>query len=55
MNTFKKGWFSENDDGWKGLVQSYEVDQILVHEKSDFQDILIFKAKKTGQDNKVCL
>ena len=48
MNTFKKGWFSENDDGWKGLVQSYEVDQILVHEKSDFQDILIFKAKKTG-------
>lgn len=48
MDTFKKGWFSENDDSWKGLVQSYEVEKVLAHEKSNYQDILIFKAKKAG-------
>lgn len=48
MDRFKKGWFSEKDEGWDGLVQSYEVEKVLAHEKSPFQDILVFKARKTG-------
>lgn len=48
MDRFKKGWFSEKDEGWDGLVQSYQVDEILAHEKSPYQDIVVFKARKTG-------
>ncbi|KAK8861004.1 hypothetical protein M9Y10_012696 [Tritrichomonas musculus] len=48
MNKFQKGWFSENDDAWKGLVQSYQVNEVLAHEKSNYQDILIFNGRKTG-------
>lgn len=48
MDRFKKGWFSEKDEGWDGLVQSYEVSEVLAHEKSPYQDILVFKARKTG-------
>lgn len=48
MNRFTNGWFTENDDGWKGISQSYEVDHIIAREKSQFQDILIFQAKRTG-------
>ena len=48
MNQFKNGWFTELSEAWPGLAQSYEVEKEILHEKSDYQDIVIFKAKKTG-------
>ncbi|KAH0789910.1 spermidine synthase [Histomonas meleagridis] len=48
MDLFKKGWFSEQSEGWPGLVQSYEVDNVIDHQKSKYQDVIVFKAKKTG-------
>eukprot|EP01080_Neovahlkampfia_damariscottae_P009025 gene9025-1123_t len=49
MNTFKKGWFTEYNDDWHGQSMSYEVEEVLFHEKSKFQDILIFKSKTYGR------
>ena len=37
-----KGWFTEMNDLWAGQAMSLEVDEILHHEKSQYQDILIF-------------
>jgi spermidine synthase len=48
MDTFKKGWFSEQSEGWPGLVQSYEVEEVLHTEKSKFQDIVVAKTKRCG-------
>ena len=44
MDEFKKGWFSEvSESEWPGQAQSLEVEEILHKEKSQFQEILIFK------------
>ena len=37
-----KGWFTEMNDLWAGQAMSLEVDEILHHEKSQYQDILVF-------------
>ena len=37
-----KGWFTEMNDLWAGQAMSLEVDEILHHEKSRYQDILVF-------------
>uniref|UniRef100_A0A915KXW6 Spermidine synthase n=1 Tax=Romanomermis culicivorax TaxID=13658 RepID=A0A915KXW6_ROMCU len=34
--------------GWKGQAFSLKVDQVLFHEKSDYQDVLIFKSESYG-------
>jgi len=59
MDSFKKGWFTElspvGDEenpisaleasvGWPGQAFSLEVDHILFHERSKFQDVLVFKS-----------
>ncbi|XP_050408527.1 spermidine synthase [Patella vulgata] len=41
-------WFREIDDGWKGYSVSLEIEEVLYHEKSDFQDILVFKSTTFG-------
>ena len=44
MDEFKSGWFSEVDETYlPGQAMSLEVEEILHKEKSQFQDILIFK------------
>eukprot|EP00659_Diplonema_papillatum_P012610 gene12610-19530_t len=40
-----KGWFSELSTMWPGQAQSLAVDEVLFHEKSEFQDVLVFKNK----------
>eukprot|EP01059_Diplonema_ambulator_P016959 TRINITY_DN28947_c0_g1_i1.p1 TRINITY_DN28947_c0_g1~~TRINITY_DN28947_c0_g1_i1.p1 ORF type:complete len:287 (+),score=100.57 TRINITY_DN28947_c0_g1_i1:49-909(+) len=40
-----KGWFSEMSPMWPGQAQSLEVEEVLWNEKSDFQDVLVFKNK----------
>ena len=39
MDAIHNGWFSEM---WSGQCFSLEVKEVLHHEKSKFQDILIF-------------
>ena len=49
MNIFKQGWYTEkSDEGFPGIAQSYEVEKEIVHEKSKFQDVEIFKTKRCG-------
>ena len=43
MNVVKDGWFSEIGPLWKGQAFSLEVDKVLFHEKSKYQDVQVFK------------
>ena len=38
-----EGWFMEKNFQWPGQAFSLEVEKILEHKKSNFQDILVFK------------
>lgn len=44
----KDGWFMEKGTLWPGQAMSLEVDEILHHSQSDFQDILLFRSKTYG-------
>lgn len=43
MDLLEKGWFTEVSELWPNQRASFKVEKILVHEKSKYQDILIFK------------
>jgi spermidine synthase len=48
MNALKEGWFSEISPpeiscGWAGQCLSLQAEEILFHEKSQFQDVLVFR------------
>ena len=43
MNIVKDGWFSDVGPLWKGQAFSLEVDKVLFHEKSKYQDVLVLK------------
>lgn len=48
VNIFN-GWYYEKDPFWPGQALGLELDgPVLFHEKSKYQDILIFKSKATG-------
>ncbi|KAK4877784.1 hypothetical protein RN001_010290 [Aquatica leii] len=49
MDQIKKGYFSEKNDLWPGQCFSLEVKEVLHHEKSDFQDIVVLKTKNHGR------
>lgn len=44
----KDGWFMEKGKLWPGQAMSLEVDIVLHHSKSPFQDVLVFKSKTYG-------
>jgi len=48
MNKLSNGWFSELGQLWPGQCMSLEVEEILFHEKSQYQDVLVFKSKTYG-------
>ena len=48
-----KGWFTEMNDMWPGQAMSLQVEEILHHEKSQYQDILVFKRCVEGRGGKV--
>jgi spermidine synthase len=48
MNKFQQSWFTEVSEGWPGIAQSLEVEHEIAQETSQYQDILVFKAKRTG-------
>ena len=43
MDTFFKGWYTAKHEFWPGQAESLEVEQLLHHEKSKYQDITIFQ------------
>ena len=46
--TIKDGWFREINDMWPGQAMTLKVNQILHHEKSKFQDVLLFESSDYG-------
>ncbi|ESO88834.1 hypothetical protein LOTGIDRAFT_218994 [Lottia gigantea] len=48
MDAIRKGWFSELSPLWPGQCLSLEIEEVLYHEKSKYQDILVFKSKTYG-------
>lgn len=49
MNKIVNGWFSEvSTTMWPGQAMSIEVEEVLFHEKSLYQDVLVFKSKTYG-------
>ena len=43
MDQIQSGWFSELNDLWAGQSLSLQVEKVLHHEKSKYQDILVFQ------------
>merc|ERR1712000_200349 len=46
--TIKDGWFREISDMWPGQAMTLKVEKVLHHEKSQYQDVLIFKSTDHG-------
>ena len=42
------GWFREISDMWPGQAMTLRVNQVLHHEKSKYQDVLIFESSDHG-------
>jgi len=43
MDAIHKGWFSELSSMWPGQGLSLEVEEILYHEKSKYQDVMVLQ------------
>jgi len=48
MEKIKDGWFIETGTLWPGQGLALQVEEVLFHGKSDFQDVLFFKSKTYG-------
>ncbi|QGA15236.1 hypothetical protein EYB26_002893 [Talaromyces marneffei] len=46
--TIKDGWFSETSDMWPGQAMTLKVKEVLHHEKSQYQDVLVFESTDYG-------
>ncbi|KAF2709901.1 spermine synthase [Pleomassaria siparia CBS 279.74] len=46
--TIKDGWFREISGMWPGQAMTLKVEQVLHHEKSKYQDVLIFRSTDYG-------
>ena len=42
-------WFHEKSDEFPGQAFSLEVEEVLFHQKSPYQDVLVFKSKTYGR------
>eukprot|EP00927_Polykrikos_kofoidii_P041656 TRINITY_DN35506_c0_g3_i1.p1 TRINITY_DN35506_c0_g3~~TRINITY_DN35506_c0_g3_i1.p1 ORF type:complete len:327 (-),score=57.32 TRINITY_DN35506_c0_g3_i1:141-1052(-) len=43
------GWFMEKNSQWPGQATSLQVKEVLLHEKSKFQDIMVFESTTWGK------
>jgi spermidine synthase len=51
VNLFKKGWYTEYDPQkleWKDACFSIEMEEVLYHKRSLYQDVLVFRSKTFG-------
>ncbi|KAF8468879.1 Spermidine/spermine synthase [Kalaharituber pfeilii] len=46
--TIKDGWFREISDMWPGQAMTLRVKKVLHHEKSKYQDVLVFESTDHG-------
>ncbi|KAL1960452.1 hypothetical protein VTO42DRAFT_7751 [Malbranchea cinnamomea] len=46
--TIKDGWFSEVSEMWPGQAMNLRVKEVLHHEKSKYQDVLVFESTDHG-------
>jgi len=46
--TIKDGWFREESEMWPGQAMALRVNKVLHHEKSKYQDVLIFESSNYG-------
>ncbi|MCJ1327539.1 putrescine aminopropyltransferase [Thelotrema lepadinum] len=46
--TIKDGWFREINEMWPGQAMTLKVKKVLHHEKSKYQDVLIFESTNHG-------
>jgi len=42
------GWFMEKNSQWPGQANSLEVKEVLLHEKTKYQDLMVFKSATWG-------
>ncbi|XP_043937138.1 spermidine synthase [Protopterus annectens] len=48
MDLIKDGWFTEKCALWPGQAMSLQVEEVLYHKRSRFQDVLVFRSKTYG-------
>ncbi|KAJ5938062.1 putrescine aminopropyltransferase [Penicillium verhagenii] len=48
-STIKDGWFSEQSGMWPGQAMNLKVKEVLHHEKSKYQDVLVFESTDYGR------
>ncbi|KAM0245878.1 hypothetical protein ACHAQJ_010409 [Trichoderma viride] len=48
VQSAKNGWFREISNMWPGQAMTLKVEKVLHHEKSKYQDVLIFKSTDYG-------
>ena len=48
MDLISDGWFRERGALWPGQAMSLQVEKVLYHKRSDFQDVLVFQSTTYG-------
>ena len=48
LTDIRDGWFGEISNMWPGQPMTLKVNQVLHHEKSKYQDVLIFESSDHG-------
>jgi spermidine synthase len=48
LSLIADGWFREISDQWPGQAMTLKVNQVLHHEKSKYQDVLVFESSDHG-------
>lgn len=49
MDAVHKGWFSELSTMWPGQCLSLQVDEVLCHDRSKYQDVMVLQTKSHGR------
>jgi len=49
MDAVHEGWFSELSTMWPGQCLSLEVDKVLCHDKSKYQDVMVLQTYALSQ------
>lgn len=47
--SFENGWFLEKNSQWKGQCTGLEVKQVLLEEKTKYQDLIVFESTTWGK------
>jgi len=43
------GWFMEKNSQWPGQANSLKVEEVLLHEKTEYQDLMVFQSTNWGK------